>query len=633
MDTDSLLALAPERVDVGQPLSLTMDGRKLISFGQQLVREGQRWKEDLGLESSILKGLDFLAGRQFEMASPERGYRARVVANHFRGIVMREVGLLTDTVPVFKVTSRSGNDIGAEVATDVMQAIWRERNGQQFYTQALLQAIVTGCAPCMPIWDQMMDMGWGDIRFALLDNDQCIVDRNLRRADALQDEAQYVIIRIPRPLAQFRLLYPGRGHLVKPDQGLTQFATGGEETPSSGTYHRPSREAAGQWQDSAIPRAWEYRCYFVDYALHPEKGKTDDGRHNFMFPRKRCFIWSGETLLADGDAINWDGRFPLEIMDWGYALDHPYGESELTALMPLQIALNLLLSGIVHNARLQNQPPRMLPEGAMTPDEALDLERYGDMPGKHFFYRGPNPPVDRPPQTMPAIVFQTLQMLQGGMETISGMLPVAQGQRQSGITSGVAIDSLQQAAQVPIRLNSRRAESFLSRFGQLTLSRALQYYSDDRIIWLTEGAKAFVALAQRQQFIDSLITAETEEEMERLLQQSVRDFQFQVENESGLGIAKMQKIAFAERQQQVGNFAGVEVLKTAGIPNPEEKIQEAEQGQARKAAGMMGLKALMAGAAGGGGAPIPGRRPPGNRARDATQQQQVEQTRRNGVGA
>lgn len=983
-DTDSLMRLAPIRVNVLQPVAIADEGQRLIRFGEQLVREGQRWKEELGLESAILKGLDFLAGRQFDMAPAERAYRARVVANFYRSIVMRELGMLTDTVPIFKVTSRSGNDIAAEVATDVIQAIWRERNGQQFFTHALLQAIVTGVAPCMPIWDKMLDMGWGDIRFALLDNDQCIVDRNLRRADALQDEAQYVIVRIPRPLAQFRLLYPGRGHLVRPDRGLSQFSMGEHASRGSSVYQRPSRASEAHWEDSAIPRAWETRCYFIDYSLHPTKPETDDGRFNFLFPRKRCFVWAGDTLLADGDAINWDGRFPLELMDWGYALDHPYGEGELTSLMPLQVAMNLLLSGIVHNARLHNQPPRFVPEGTMTPDELSELERFGDMPGKTFVTRGPGTVVDRPPQTLPAMVFQTVGMLQKGMEDVSGMIPVAQGQRQglcvdpqtecltkrgwkhhdellsedelytfnpetgegewspllgvtrmeyqgemyrvethrvdalctpnhgwlvgttnerfhnkakrrisnkpgklewagktryqrvemqdintshyitntislnsnygvtvyhdsfvelvgwvmtegcyhqlsenswrieiaqsttvhpehckrierclaalhiqysinldkktkvasyrfyreaarsfiqqfpekrltydficslpisqlrilyramlwgdgtlyeltgnvkdgdqyrsadeellnqfqmvavlvgkatrkvrmsmneqphrhrgprygftfrvscrreaqtkwrtllqhttkedyqglvwcpttttgtwlarrNGVTylthntSGVAIDSLQAAAQVPIRLNSRRAESFLARFGQLVLSRTMQFYSNDRVLYLAEGAKAFAVLQQRDAFLQQLIESPSLEEMERLLQASVRDFQFEVENESGLGIAKTQKVAFAERQQAAGNFSGVEVLKTAGIPNPEEKVAEADAIQQKRAAGMMGLKMLMGGM-GGENKPPSGKGPPrAGGQRDASQQHAIEGMKRNGI--
>jgi len=195
-------------------------------------------------------------------------------------------------------------------------------------------------------------------------------------------------------------------------------------------------------------------------------------------------------------------------------------------------------------------------------------------------------------------------------------------------------NSLQNAAQVPIRLNSRRAEGFLSRFGQLVLSRVLQYYPDDRIVWLTKDAKAMVALQQRAQFIQNIIQSGSEEEMERLLQMTARDFQFRVENESGLGIAKTQKLAFAERQQAAGNLSGVEVLKAAGMSNPEEKIQEAEMARQKQAAGVMGLKMLMAGMGGeqsGGG--IPGRRPPKGGGRSASQQQQIEQVRRNGAGA
>src|SRR6266581_5889890 len=107
MDTESLLALAPDREDCDNP-EVTVDGRRLIRFGERLLGEGDSWKSDQGLDSRIERSLDYMSGRHF-MPATEKRYRARVVANFIRSIVERKVGQLTDTVPVIGVTSRSSN--------------------------------------------------------------------------------------------------------------------------------------------------------------------------------------------------------------------------------------------------------------------------------------------------------------------------------------------------------------------------------------------------------------------------------------------------------------------------------------------------------------------------------------------
>lgn len=613
MDTDGLFAIAPPTQELSDEV-IDPAEKRVVKFAEKLLGEGQAWQEDLNLEQQIILSLDMLASKHF-IDVKERRYRARVTANFFRHIVERKVGTLTAASPEFKVISRSGNTAGAEVAQDVMHAVWDEYDGVQFTDAVVLQSLVAGCAPTLAVWDPSLDFGYGDVRMDVLMPDQCILDPHFRNASRFQRDCNYAIVKVVRPIAEFRQFYGARGHMVKPQPDFSQYTkmSGQQHGGSPGVWRRPSRRGTQNFENSAIPRAMEYRCYFRDMTVNPIEPKKKDGSPNFLFPRKRLIVWSWDgVLLYDGDGINWDGRYPLEILDWGMTLEHPYGETEITHVHALQMALNVLLSGTVHNARLHNEPPWVAEEGSIDPDEIEEWERFGDKPMKVFFYnRGFNRPQKEVPQALPQVVFETISMVRQAMEIVGGVPPVSQGRKDGGVTAASAIEALQDSARVPIDRSGRRVDSWMGRYGQLLLSRIIQFFPDERVLYLTENARVQEVLAQRQEFIQGLVETETEEEMEARLQSVVRDFRFKVVPGSSLAINDVQKAAFAERQAAAGRMSDVEVLQAARIPEAERKVEEARQDQQKKAMMMAQIRALLsAGQPQPGGARQRGTEPP-----------------------
>lgn len=625
-DPEQYLAdLSPARVSLSD-VHVTSNEREVVAFAERLWAEGRAWQEMLALEQLFNRALDALASKHF-IDRRDRTDRARIAVNFFRSIIERKISQLTDVAPVFEASSRSGKDWAADVAEDVMQAWWDEYSGQSFIDRVGLQAMLGGSAPAFCTWDKSLDSWAGDLRMQCLPTRQVVFDPYLSEARLLQSDASYVGVEIVRPLSEFRLYYKERGHLVQPQPGVSHFQTSADPGYTVGVgrpYRRQSRRG-NELSSSAIPRATERRVYFRDLTLNPQAPFRSDGTPNLLFPRKRCIVYSWDKhLLADGDANNWDGKFPLEIFDWGMNLEHAYGESELESLWPMQTAVNLLVSGLIHNARLANEPPWIAEENSIDPAELDYWEEYADHPNSFHFYKpGRRPPEPRPPQQYPQTVLGTLSMLREGMELVSGIVPVTRGQTPGGgITAGVAIDSLQAAAAVTIRRASSRMNDWASRYGQLVLSRIVQYFADERVLYLTKHEHVAEVLQARQQFLESLVNAPSEREMEDLLLFAHRDLKVRVRPESGLGMAAAQKVMFMERQAAAGRVEPAEVLRAARVSDPEEKIEKAQEFQTRQGMKMAQIRAIL----GGGGPQGPGQgslqpRPP---------QQQIEQRRRNG---
>jgi hypothetical protein len=612
MDVDQLLAdLTPVHRSMVSEAEVSTNELEVVNFAEKLFDEGRAWQKTLGIERIFSNALDALATKHF-IEKRERTDRVQIAVNYFRHIIEQKLSQQTDAAPIFEVSSRSGRDWSADIAEDVMGAWWEEYSGQTFLDRIVLQSMLGGSAPAFATWDKTLD-GWsGDIRMQCLPSRQVVFDPYLSEARLLQSDAMFVGVEMVKPLAEARLYYKEAGQRVRPEPGISHF--GGSSDYNTGGIGTPYRRAANRnanWASSAIPRYTERRVYFRDLTLRPDKPEKDDGTPNFLFPRKRCIIWSAadKVLLSDGDGVNWDGKYPLELNDWGMQLEHAYGESEYESLWPMQVATNLIYSGLVHNARLHNEPPWMAEENSIDPIEVDHWERYSDHPSQfHFYKAGFKPPMPLSPQAYPNVVADTLHMLLAGMQLIGSSPPVSRGQTEPGVTAGKAIDSLQAAASVTTRRSSRRLEEFLSRYGQLVLSRIIQYFSNDRVLYLTKHPSTQAVLQEREAFIQQLVEATTEEKMEELLLFANRDLKLKVKPKSALGISQVEEVLFTERQVQAGRMAPVEVLNAARVSDPDQKIEEAKVEQAKDAMRMGQIRAIL-----GGMMPQPGQNGEGPR--------------------
>lgn len=564
----------------------TPQEQQTILFCNRLIEEAQAVREEQGISARLDSVSSFMTSQWPKKYVQDKSHRARVSLNVIRSILERQVGMLTESRPNIHIKSISGNKAAAHILEEAISGFWEEHSIQQVLTDGIVTAQRNGFAPCYVPYDSSLDFGRGDMSLDFLPPEDVLFDPTIRRAAELQ-RGDYVIIKRVRTIPNFWDTYPVRGHLVEPESNLSTYEQGGGGQVQSpvtqrlfSVWAKPSNRQTTS-QPAAIPRAYEHRLYYRDRTLDaknpwiPDPSLPDGVRPNYLYPRLRLIVWAGSVVLYDGPSIYWDGRFPVELLDWGIETDHPYGESQVELLRSLQEALNVLVSGTVDNVRLANDPPWITEKGALLNTELQELRAWGDRMGWVWTPKKGYRMQRDPPGQLTNMVMGVIEFLREAMNLEGGITEVVQGRHPPSVQSGVAIDSLLLAAQIVIRLQARAVEDFLSRTGQLMISRIIQFWTNDRLMFAFGNSKELKEFAfQRQEFIASLGSL-SKVELQVALQNMYRDLRFMVTPGSNLAVAKLQKQALMERLFQMKLVHPIEVLKAAEIENPGEKIKEA----------------------------------------------------------
>jgi hypothetical protein len=195
-------------------------------------------------------------------------------------------------------------------------------------------------------------------------------------------------------------------------------------------------------------------------------------------------------------------------------------------------------------------------------------------------------------------VWQAFDRIQNVFEKISGVNEVTQGATPRN-ASGVAIDSLQEAAQTRIRLKSRHVEAWLTQVGQQFASRILQFYSTPRIIRITDNPEAEKyfkiaiddVLDESGEVQKKVATVQTFEQTPEgiLAPQGTRQFDIKgnldirITTGTTLPFARAQKKAQAKELFQLGIYDAEDLLNDLEHPSKEKII---EKFNARKQAEM-----------------------------------------------
>jgi hypothetical protein len=588
----------------------------VIEFRDHCLKEFRSIREQLGVSRRNDRAAKFLfnEGQWPKDLQEMKPYFMRVVLNLVRNVVLRKAGMLTEARPEMHVLSRTGNEEAANTLEKVIRGVCRARNLQQGLADGVVMAQRDGGSPCTILWNPDLDYGRGDIDIRFLQSEQVAFDPACGRAANLQN-AEWICISSVRPLEEFKVIYPRRGGLVVKESNLSTYDS---RYASGSVVKSPVQSMLSVWKkkkrsdqymvDSAIPRATEHLLYLRDRTLNPDHPFFPDGSPNYIFPRKRLIASAGNVVLYDGPSKYWDGNYPLEILDWGIETDHPFGESEVDIYRTLQEAINSLLAGAVHNARLMNNPPKKVSPN-VDPITQNELELYGDEIGKVWSLDNPDADVKEfLVQPYTAEVLEVVKVLSQAIEMTSGLGEASQGRVPKGVTASGAIDQLITAAQTVVRFEGRCVEDFLSRIGQLLISRVIQFYTGSRLIRdYGHDGELISSIFQRSKLIEQLKLAGTEEERDRMLQEVFQDFVFDISPFSSLESNRRQKLQEYLLYKQMGMVDSLTVLKMGGVPNPEKRLAEAQKEQQEQMKSMMMAKALSAGGGKKGGGSLGGK--------------------------
>ncbi|MEM7827795.1 MAG: hypothetical protein QW561_00490 [Candidatus Aenigmatarchaeota archaeon] len=546
-----------------------MKGQKLLSYLDKIYEEAsvaQRDKRDKYEQyTNYYKGLIWPKGRP--------AHKVNIVINYLKEVITRKVAMMTDVVPSIDVLPSDERLFGAaEVLKKVIIALWEEYSWSDTMQELLFYDQLYGSAFTNTCWSQEADWGMGDIAIVVGDPRFYLVDPFVMRANQIH-EAEYIIYEYFKPTSLLRMNYPDRADEIKPTLEVAD-----EKKGFIWNLMRVLRLRTEAAFKPAIERSLVKEYWIKDRETKDENGKL-------LYPTGRFIKRVGDVILDDEPNPYWDGRFPIDMMDWQFDPDSPFGISEVEDLSPPYRYLNHMLALVIENALLSVSSIWTGDIDSLPPGELEKL--LSNKPMQFIGHRPGKPIVRQAPPPLPAHQIQSLDFLKGAIDELSGMAEIVRGKR-GGVVSAQAIESLALLSQSLIRYQAKRLETMLSRIGQKLIARILQFYTEDRIFYLIgEDEKYYQFKYYRDDIIaplkevyqNDLSRIPPEDVPSYLAKRAFKDFQFKIIAGSSLALTKVQKATLAMTLFRLGIIDDEAVLDILEFPNKKAILERKRTGR------------------------------------------------------
>jgi hypothetical protein len=549
--------------------------REIISLIDKFEEESKGRQDETGLKDAETN-LDFLRGKQWPQGdvgpSGAADMQYKFVMNVIGPLLKRKTALLTDTRPQMEVTPFYAKRKGtAETFKRVFQSQWDEQSLEQQFTRQIVQAQALGAAACLPLWDGQADYGRGELRYLFYDARSVFVDPTVKASTQMR-MAEFTGVKDIVPLNWVREHYPKRGRDVEASAKWSRYKRPEQSGGGGGVgrilsavagFARPWSRETGDTAESAVPKTELRHCWFKDWE------RDQRGEPNFAKPRIiRHVVDAGGVVLTDERMAAIHQQQPLHLFDWDVETEHPWGISEVAGLRRIQYTLNRLIGQIIDNTIMTN---RVI---LVSDTDAVDAATWNAITGglngiavrkkigRTFKYENP--------AVLPPHLITLVQLLITAVDLVSGMNDASRGMRPPGIISGVALDTLQQAAQSIIRLEARAFEDWLMRIFQQAIALVWQYYATNRLITVLGPNLDLLQFEfDRRKFLADDDGGKLNEDT------AWQDFQFRVLPGSSLASTRIQRGIIALNLYQAGLLPGQEVLRASEWPDPEGNYQKA----------------------------------------------------------
>jgi hypothetical protein len=564
--------------------------QELISYLEGLRQESRIAKEDTDLQDADAT-MDAVRGTQSPSPRGYPAFRLNLLADQ----VQRKTGLYTDARPVLEVVSGNPTQKDrCELLTKCLMAVWDETTWQEQLARGLALGLQLGCNVGMMAWDPVADHGRGDLRPRFYDPRAVWIDPAVTAATQLE-QAEFVCTEEVRALGSLIEQFGPRAENVKPDGAVSSYP----ERPSSErgvrspafTEQGRRRRRGQRSTPGQVPRAYCRHYWFKDWPRgsdgKPQRytrvGVDGQGQPLLKATRRqiRHVVVAGGAVLVDEPNPYWHQMYPIEVLDWGVESDHLWGTSEIKHLRSAQSAIERLASQMLRNATLMNNFKVVADMNALDPDQWDSLTNRPAI----ILRKRPNTQLAfESPPSLPPYLFTLMQFLVQAMDLISGMNDAAKGSG-SPSQSGVAVESLQIAAQTVIRLQARRLEAFIERLFQKAIACIYQYFTGDRVLKIFgPGLEVTTHIFDRAVLTFGLDGAS--------IQEAFRDYTLSIRPGSSLNATRVQKGVLAGNLYQMQLIPGVDVLKQVEWSNPEETIVEARKDMIARTQVMMAAQAM-----------------------------------------
>ena len=545
----------------------TADEQELLHRLDDLYEEGEGVRDERRDPKDIESDLNLFRGD----VGPSKKYMA---ANFIEAFIDRMVAQLTDNRPIIRVEAYKAGVHGvARAMNKVARTVWDDADMQRQAFKMAHSAAVAASAGLYTGYDPARD----EITLETLRLDQVVIDPKIREAARVGHAADYVFIKRIVPLDELRVRFPGRGAAVEPDKRLSNLRVkkeGGKSVMS------PVLDAArtffGQQNDPVLPRAEITECWVRDWS------RTADGKE--MFPGGRLIIRSDDLVLWDGPNPYWDGQWPVDWYDWAVDPDHLWGRSEPARLRHLQLAFNQIGDGLVRNQLLSNVFTIVADFDAFPPEMWRKLQKLDDS----LILRKQNrnavvTPI--PPPVFGADKLAIMKFMFTMAQLLAGVPDVTLGESPGSLQSGIAVEGLQESANLMTRARASRLEDLYKRVGQKLIARILQFYTSDRVVGIAGPSEDAVAYAKaRQEMFYEIIDDKVEPVSSERRRRALNDMRFTVSPGSSAPGTRTSRAKLMSELFVVGLASGEDVLAAGDFPEPAEMIKRAQAERAKLAA-------------------------------------------------
>ena len=561
----------------------TLEDRKTVKMVEQLFSTAKRAR--MTIDADWVENYKFFRGKQWKEKRPS--YRHSEVLNFIHAAIQTIVPILTDSRPTIETLPENPSDFEfSEIMTQVLRAKWDRDGFAQIVAEAIVDASIYGTAISEQPWNPDLLQGLGDYEFKTVDPIYCYPNPNARDINGTDND--YFITAIPKDVSELKRKYPDKAHLLKSDLSDIDMAKTAkldmDDFRIRSATDNLSLVQGERVQDQEMPdQVLELTLWINDNGLVEEEieEKTKDGkkvkgfRTKKKYPNGRKIVIANKVLLEDGENPYLDGKFPYaKLVDYIMPREF-WGQGEVEQLKGPQMLINKMMSYTMDILSIMGNPIWKNPTGSGVFSDSLTNE-----PGLVIDYVEGFEPRREQGVEVQASFFQAFDRLRDVFEKLSGVNEVTQG-AQPRNASGVAIDSLMEAAQTKIRLKGRNIEAWLTQVGQQFGSRILQFYTVPRIIRITENenAEKYFRVA-----IDA-VTDETGEEsrvatVQRIDQdpespgqmQNQEPIQYEIKGNLDVKITIGSTLPFARAKKE----ARAEKLYSLGIYDVEDLLQDME---------------------------------------------------------
>jgi hypothetical protein len=443
----------------------------------------------------------FISGEHWSKRRPS--YKSKFHINKVGKARIDTLSYLTDTLPIFEI-SHSRDDL-KETAKMVKSAIQYEWTNEDLDME-LVDAIdigLTGTAfwklgasspgntqviPCGP--DSVMPIQPG---------------KHIQKSSAVRYRTWKSLLNVMRmfPFCAAELEREGRT-----SPGLQGY-----------TYARPSHIPSYVWQpmnpgmkralgtrinmdeiNSGPYRSVAWNEYYVeDYSTNDSNRRVlmrdpylKLSEHNWwywvepgkrLYPRKRKMVFAGKKLVYDGPNPYWHGLYPFSTLRLNPVFYSFWGQSLYRDLIPMNMAQNEIVAGILDAIKLVLNRTMLARQGAAPP--AAWKQFFPDMPNATLFMNNnadPSRDIQFPkPPEIPAYVLVLLQQFLGPeFDKMAGLMDVNALAGKLQVPGGDTMEQMKDTMQSGIRLEGRYIEMFLRDAGVQEVSNVIQFYSAAR---------------------------------------------------------------------------------------------------------------------------------------------------------